>query len=579
MLKKLAEDNNFPDKKLLETICKDIRSGAVIGCKGPFRNPSRATNAPSALENGEKVTDAIADWVKKGFAFGPVHEDNVPSSAKFSGIMTRPKPSGAVRIIINLSSPKGSSVNEGINPEDFPTKMSSTTIWLRALNKAGKNCFITKCDWSDAYKHVPTCLEDSNLQWFSWLGMCFKELCLVFGGCSSAGIFDRLAKLVLFIVLKRSGFDKDLVVQHLDDVCACNSSKEKLEFFDEEFTKVAELLGVNLAPRSDPEKSFAPCTRGTVLGIVYDTVAWTWTLPAEKLIRLLHDLHSILNKSEVPQELLWKVVGKILHILPLIPAGKFNIYHLLRANAFSTEPKTLVPISHLCKEQVWFWLTMIKTCCGRVSIPDPDLHLPAWAVDVYTDAAGGSPDASDRGVGAVCPNWWVQLPWGAAINTGRSTEEGRQLDRVMSALELVGPLLALSSAAHLLKNRPVRFWVDNAGSVFIFKKGYSTSCPLSAAIVSAIAKVAAGIGSRVDLVKITRCSTPLASMADALSKGEFGRFRAWQVSSFAKTLPFAPLEVSPALLRWVARPTADWQLGDKILAELSGRGLTLRPLF
>ena len=69
------------------------------------------------------------------------------------------------------------------------------------------------------------------------------------------------------------------------------------------------------------------------------------------------------------------------------------------------------------------------------------------------------------------PNTRVILPWGRAINAGRLTGDGRMLDRIMSALELVGPLLALCSAPMLLKGRPLRFHVDNSGSVFIFKKG------------------------------------------------------------------------------------------------------------
>ena len=44
-------------------------------------------NAPSAYD-GEQVTDAICNWLTKGFAFDPVILDEVPNSAKFSGIMT-----------------------------------------------------------------------------------------------------------------------------------------------------------------------------------------------------------------------------------------------------------------------------------------------------------------------------------------------------------------------------------------------------------------------------------------------------------------------------------------------------------
>ena len=575
-LKSFALEAGWRDLVLLEKICSDLRNGANLGCKGEFRKAGAAKNAPSAFQDGEKVTDAIADWLEKGFAYGPVPLSDVPPSAKFSGIMTRAKPTGSVRIILNLSSPKGAAVNEGINNQDFPAVMSSTTKWLRALWAAGRKCWISKTDWSDAYKHCAVREEDLPLQWFSWLGMNFMELCLIFGCVSSAGIFDRLAKVVLFIVMFRANMPLNLVCQHLDDVCACApASSTLLHIFDAEFIGVARDLGIKLAPRDDPEKSFAPCTSGVIFGVFYDTVSWTWALPEGKLVRLLHALKETIDADELPQEKLWSLTGKILHVHPLVPGGRYNIYHLLKANSVSTAPKFQVPITRDLKRQLWFWLSMLQVCSGRVSIPRVGDGLPPWAIEVYTDAAGGSSVNAGHGVGAVALGWWVVLPWGRAINSGRPTGDGRNLDRVLSALELVGPLLALCAAASRCRGLPVKFYVDNAGSCFIWKKGYSTSCPLSSALVSALACVAAGLGCSVDVCKITRCSTPLADMADALSKSAFRRF--WMLASDNGGFQLGPepLRVPSSLMAWVLNPVPDFELGDRLLKELALSGPVL----
>ena len=74
----------------------------------------------------------------------------------------KPKPNGAVRVILNLSSPKGVSVNEGINIEDYPAKMSSTAEWLKVLNRCGRFCNICKIDYYDAYKHIGVRGQDTN---------------------------------------------------------------------------------------------------------------------------------------------------------------------------------------------------------------------------------------------------------------------------------------------------------------------------------------------------------------------------------------------------------------------------------
>ena len=259
---------------MLEIVCKDLSEGADIGCHGTARSPSVSTNAPSAFDFAPEVTDAVADWVAQGFAAGPFSPTDRPANAKVSGIMCRQKPNGSARIILNFSSPAGNCVNDGIDSKMFPTSMSSTNRWLGALERAGRGALIMKVDWAAAYKHIHVRKDDLKLQYFSWLGMDFVELMLVFGARSSAGIYDRLAKLILVLVLAYSRFPPELVCQYLDDVCAATpAGSTALKRFESAYRAVAAEVGVQLAPTDDPDKAFSPCTAGVVLGVHYDTVA------------------------------------------------------------------------------------------------------------------------------------------------------------------------------------------------------------------------------------------------------------------------------------------------------------------
>jgi hypothetical protein len=568
-LEAMAIDNGYPDLDHLSKVVDWLENGADIGCKGEFRNSSTANNSSSAYEDGEKVSDAIADWTMKKFAFGPVPIAEVPIDAKVSSIMTRAKPNGAVRVILNLSSPEGKSVNEGIDNTDYPAKMSSTAEWLRVLQGVGRYCKITKIDFSDAYKHIAVRDQDTDLQWFVWLGKAFKELCLIFGSASSAGIFDAVAKIILFIVLKRANFNKDWVIQHLDDICgAAPENSDMLETFDNMFVTVANELGVKLAPREDLVKSFGPSTHGIVLGIEYDTVSWTWGVPEEKLARLLHSIEEAIAATHLKQQQIWSLVGKILNIKPLIPGAKFNIDHLIRANNVSKKGSDLIAISGSMKDQLYFWRLVLPLCSGNIPIPNKSLQVAPWVMETYTDAAGGSVRSSWHGVGAIASNWWSYLMWGKKINIGAPCSDGRKLDSVMSALELVGPLLIVSAGHKWCKLNQVRVWVDNMASVSIYKKGYSSSCRLSTTLVKAMSTVAVGIGCRLEIEKITRCSTPMASMADALSKGKFMKFR--QIASANNLeMPLDMARVPLALKQWIVNPLEDDHLGHKILLELS----------
>ena len=125
-------------------------------------------------------------------------------------------------MILNLSKCDPFLVNEGNNSKNYPTVMSSTLEFVRVLKRCNKNAKMTKIDWASAYKQIRVRKDDVWQQGFRWLGKTIYETYLVFGSVSSAGLFDRLAKVVLHFVLVKSGMPRRSIVQHLDDVCSAS---------------------------------------------------------------------------------------------------------------------------------------------------------------------------------------------------------------------------------------------------------------------------------------------------------------------------------------------------------------------
>ena len=571
VLRELVKEFGSSDIARVNRVLGYIEKGADIGCRGMYRCPTVSGNATSAYESGQEVSDAIASWIVDGYAAGPVAEEDVPAGAKINGIMVRKKPNGSARIILNLSAPKGMSVNDGISAEEFPAVMSSTAAWVTVLNKAGVGAWMTKTDWASAYKQVTVREEDIPLQWFEWGGKFFVELCLIFGSASSAGIFDDAAKVVLDLVCRRAKFSIEMICQHLDDICAASSDRGRLVDFDSCFRVVAERLGVKLAPRDDHDKTFAPCQKGVVFGVEYDTVSWTWSLPEKKKWRIVATIREAVASTSLGAKEVQSLAGKLINIRPLIPAGCFNIDHVMGALAESSSADR-VTLSPECKRQLGFWEVAVLACNGWLAIPDPVGELPPWAKNVYTDAAGGTLDSVGRGTGGVLEDRWFYVPWSAGVNGGYVRVEGKKVGRKLSALELIGPLVALVVFGEDCRRWPVNIWVDNAGSVGVWKKGYSNFCRLCTTLVKAISVVAAGLGCRVDIKKITRCSERGAVMADMLSKARFnecfelGRKHSagWQRE---------PARVPAVLLQWVAAPHPDDDLGHRLLADLANRGV------
>ncbi len=88
------------------------------------------------------------------------------------------------------------------------------------------------------------------------------------------------------------------------------------------------------------------------------------------------------------------------------------------------------------------------------------------------------------------------------------------------------------------------------------RKGGSDRCP--------------AIGCRLEVVKIIRCSSNGAKMADQLSKAKF-----WQFGQTAAAagwrLDTAPARIPAVLLSWLDRPYPCDALGGEILKEIGAR--------
>ena len=119
-----------------------------------------------------------------------------------------------------------------------------------------------------------------------------------------------------------------------------------------------------------------------------------------------------------------------------------------------------------------------------------------------------------------------------------------------------------------LTHSPVRIWVDNAGSVQIWKKGYSNNCELCSTLVTAIGAVVAAHGIQLDIAKITRCTGVGPTLADHLSKAQFGQFRS-HAQQKGWAIQTEPLTIPVTLLRWLQSPVPDPNLGNDILLELA----------
>ena len=559
-------------KTLLEDVSDDIKIGADLKVESSYE-PTVNKNAPSAYEQGQWVTDEVATAVKKQIVAGPFVKSEVPANATINSIQTAPKPNGKVRIIENMSAPKGKGVNDSIDKKWFPSEMGGMPEILYALNYCGRGAKFAKCDWNAAYKHIAVMLGMLRYQWFMWLSMYFVELCLVFGCVSSVGLYDRLARLMWLIVAALTNYPHFLVIQHLDDLCMVGRGNDgKVEQFYEKYLEVCEYVGVSLQETRDvsEDKAFAPSTVGSMLGIWFDTVKWRWWISEEKVLRYANDFKEMLELKETTQRKIWESVGKVLYISQLIPESRYHTSELLRLNNFSDNGEEIVKLTKKFKRQIKWWIPFVRLAGQGMPIPEPYTNVvPPAAIEADSDAAGGSLRGRP-GCGIVMGEAWSVIRWPSYINSSEKCMCGAKWRHKLSFLEMIGHLLHVTVFAEELVDKPIVTNIDNEGTVCIARKGRAMRCPLTDCLVNTINHVAVAIGARAFVRKVRRCSTPQAIAADALSKNDMTRFR--EMIPDSEKLP---RPVPRTVLAWIQSPTVDNDLGRKIVLELEVMGVDI----
>ena len=107
--------HSHPDKELVRFVIEGLRKGFDLGFVGDFQDQnSRPKNLLSARQVPALVQQAIDKELIRGHTGGPFDDPPFPFT-HCSPLGAAEKSDGSVRLILDLSSPRGDSVNDGIS--------------------------------------------------------------------------------------------------------------------------------------------------------------------------------------------------------------------------------------------------------------------------------------------------------------------------------------------------------------------------------------------------------------------------------------------------------------------------------
>ena len=272
--------------KVLSSVCPLLQHGLKLGYHSAHKPAKR--NKPSALHHAHIVNAYLANEVSLGRVAGPFSSSPFPGLHISSfGVIPKKGQPGKWRLIVDLSSPGGASVNDGIDPQDFSLQYIKVDQVIRMVSRYGPGALMAKFDVESAYRNIPVHPDDRFLLGMRWRGQFYVDLSLPFGLCSAPFIFNSIADMVEWILLNKH--HPSNLLQYLDDfITAGPPQSSQCAYNLNTAVSVCHRLGLPL----HANKCVGPATSMAILGIELDSVNQVACLPEDKLLALRELIHS-----------------------------------------------------------------------------------------------------------------------------------------------------------------------------------------------------------------------------------------------------------------------------------------------
>ena len=118
------------------------------------------------------------------------------------GVIPKSEP-GRWHIIVDLSSPEGNSINDGINRELYSLSYMSVDEVVARLVRLGKGSLMAKFNLKAAYRNIPVHPDDRWLLGKAWQDQLYVDVALPFGLRSAPAIFNAVAEALSFLIKEK----------------------------------------------------------------------------------------------------------------------------------------------------------------------------------------------------------------------------------------------------------------------------------------------------------------------------------------------------------------------------------------
>lgn len=307
-----------PNRSKVNFVLQGIREGFRLGFDKPVTLKSAKRNKLSTCQHAEIIDAYLANEVRLGRVGGPFHSPPLPNLHISSfGVIPKKGQPGKWRLIVDLSSPLGHSVNDGIDPDAWTLQYIKIDDIIKMLSKFGPGALMAKFDIESAYRNIAVYPPDRYLLGMKWRNAYYVDFALPFGLRSAPAIFNSVADLVEWILVNNYGIDD--LLHYLDDfIMAAPANSSRCAYYLQTAVSVVARLGLPL----HPQKCVGPASCMVVLGIELDTAAQIARLPVDKFIAIQELLTQWSSRKCCTKKDLQSLIGRLHHACLVVWPGR-----------------------------------------------------------------------------------------------------------------------------------------------------------------------------------------------------------------------------------------------------------------
>ena len=205
---------DHPDQRFHLFLVRGIREGFRVGFDYSRLCRAASRNMGSAQEKPQIVQEYLQKEVTEGRILGPFDPAEYPQihTSRF-GVIPKSIP-GKWRLIVDMSSTEGNSVNDGIHEPLCSLSYVTVMDGARRVASFGRGALMAKVDIRNAYIVIPVHPDDRWLMGMLWWKNLYIDTAFPFGLRSAPKLFSALADAMEWIA-KNNGIS--FIIHYLDD--------------------------------------------------------------------------------------------------------------------------------------------------------------------------------------------------------------------------------------------------------------------------------------------------------------------------------------------------------------------------